>query len=208
MMGRLAGLNQLQKILTIICDTEALRMANKRKCPHCKKYNKPEDAIKVNISYFCNIEHATKHGYKNKEQGRKIKHREQKKELKSNDRPFREKQAQAAFNAYIRERDYSLPCVSCGRNHNGQYHAGHYRSRGAHPELRFEELNCHKQCAPCNNHLSGNISNYRPALIKKIGLDKLDWIEGPHEIVKYTCEELKEIELLYKQKLKELQTKR
>ena len=179
-------------------------MANKRRCPNCKKYNKPDDAVKVNISYFCNIECATIHAYKNKDKGAKIKHREQKKELKANDKSYREKCAQAAFNAYIRCRDSNLCCISCGRHHTGQYHAGHYRSRGAHPELRFEELNCHKQCAPCNNHLSGNISNYRPALINKIGLDKVEWVEGPHEPKKYTCEELKEIELLYKKRLKGL----
>ncbi len=134
-------------------------------------------------------------------------HAVKKKELKDNDKPLREKAAQAAFNAFVRFRDNSSSCISCGRHHTGQYHAGHYRSRGAHPELRFEELNCHKQCAPCNNYLSGNISNYRPALIEKIGQDKVDWIEGPHEPKKYTCAELKEIELLYKSKLKELKTK-
>ena len=134
-------------------------------------------------------------------------HAVKKRKMKDNDKSLREKQAQAAFNAFIRKRDCNLPCISCGRHHDGQYHAGHYRSRGAHPELRFEELNCHKQCAPCNNHLSGNISNYRPALIERISQDKVDWIEGPHEPKKYTCAELKEIELLYKQKLKALNVK-
>lgn len=142
---------------------------------------------------------------KDREKKADVKHKEIKKRFKDNDKPLREKCAQAAFNAFIRKRDDSLCCISCGRFHAGQYHAGHYRSRGAHPELRFEELNCHKQCAPCNNHLSGNISNYRPALIDKIGLDKVEWIEGPHEPKKYTCADLKEIELKYKLKLKELQ---
>lgn len=126
-----------------------------------------------------------------------------KKELKDNDKSFRAKQAQTAFNAYIRARDDNDPCISCQRHHTGQYHAGHYRSVGAHPELRFEELNNHKQCAPCNNHLSGNITDYRINLIKKIGLEKVEWIEGPHEPKKYTCTELKEIELKYKEKIKE-----
>lgn len=198
----------MQKILTVIIpNLDRLKMANKRRCPNCKTYNKPEDAIKVNMSYFCNINCATSHGYKNKDKGAKIKHTAQKKGLKDNDKPYRDKCAQAAFNAYIRFRDSELCCISCGRHHTGQYHAGHYRSRGAHPELRFEELNCHKQCSPCNNHLSGNISNYRPALIDKIGVDNVEWIEGPHEPKKYTCTELKEIELLYKRKLKEIQNR-
>ncbi|EIM3171206.1 recombination protein NinG, partial [Escherichia coli] len=58
------------------------------------------------------------------------------------------RQAQQAFNAFIRYRDRDLPCISCGRHHEGQYHAGHFRTTGAHPELRFDEDNCHKQCAP------------------------------------------------------------
>ena len=163
------------------------------------------------MSAFCNFDEAVKYASENKAKGAAIikkagdkKHAKKKKELKDNDKPYREKCAQSAFNAFIRMRDDSLPCISCGRHHTGQYHAGHYRSRGAHPELRFEELNCHKQCAPCNNHLSGNIANYRPALIDKIGQEKLDWVEGPHEIIKYTCADLKEIELKYKQKLKAL----
>ena len=141
---------------------------------------------------------------KDRESKADVKHKEAKRSLKDNDKKLREKTAQQSFNKYIRVRDDKLPCISCGRHHTGQYHAGHYRSRGAHPELRFEELNCHKQCAPCNNHLSGNISNYRPALITKIGQDKVDWIEGPHKPKKYTCAELKKIELKYKAKLKGL----
>ena len=141
-------------------------------------------------------------------QGRELKadkvHKEKKKELKDNDKSHRAKMAQQAFNAYIRQRDSNLCCISCQRSHTGQYHAGHYRSVGAHPELRFEELNNNKQCSACNNHLSGNIVDYRINLIKKIGLEKVEWLEGPHEPKKYSCEELKAIELRYKQKLKEM----
>lgn len=185
-------------------------MANsKRKCKSCGNFVR--EFIVTPKGVFCSFEVAAKWGYANKAKGAKIvqksadkKHAARKKEFNDNDKSLREKCAQAAFNAYIRGRDSNEPCISCGRYHTGQYHAGHYRSRGAHPELRFEELNCHKQCSPCNNHLSGNISNYRPALIDKIGQDKVDWVEGPHEPKKYTCAELKEIEQLYKQKLKDL----
>ncbi|HHZ97005.1 MAG TPA: recombination protein NinG, partial [Flavobacteriales bacterium] len=72
------------------------------------------------------------------------------------------------------------------------------------PELRFNELNCHKQCSPCNTQLSGNIANYRPILLERIGLANLEFVEGPHEPKKYTCAELKEIETLYKSKLKQI----
>lgn len=114
------------------------------------------------------------------------------------------KEAQMAFNAYIRKRDEHLPCISCGRHHQGQYHAGHYRSVGSCPELRFNELNVHKQCAPCNDHLSGNIVKYRPALIAKIGIEQVEWLEGNHEPRKYTIEDLQAIIQEYKRKVKEL----
>jgi len=131
------------------------------------------------------------------------KYAQKKRELKANDRTFRTKEAQKAFNAYIRKRDEKEPCISCQRYHSGQYHAGHFKTTAARPDLRFNEDNCHKQCAPCNNHLSGNIGEYIVHLIKKIGQTRLDDLNRV-EIVKYSCDELKEIELKYKRKLKEL----
>ena len=113
------------------------------------------------------------------------------------------KEAQAVFNKFIRLRDGKEPCISCGRHHKGQYHAGHYRTVGACGELRFEEFNVHKQCAPCNDHLSGNIVSYRVGLIKKIGIKKVEWLEGKHEPKKYTIPEILGIKERYKLKVKE-----
>ncbi|MGY2173910.1 recombination protein NinG [Pseudomonas azotoformans] len=114
------------------------------------------------------------------------------------------KDTQQAFNAWIRARDADLPCISCGRHHDGQYHSGHYRTVGANPELRFEPLNAWKQCAPCNNHLSGNLINYRISLLQRIGEVKVAWLEGHHEAKKYTVEELRAMTADYREKTKEL----
>jgi hypothetical protein len=114
------------------------------------------------------------------------------------------KDAQTAFNAWIRERDIGLPCVSCGRHHNGQWHAGHYRSVGGHPELRFEPLIAARQCAPCNTHKSGDLVNYRIELVRRIGAEAVAWLEGPHEPKKYTIDDLKALTALYRAKTKEL----
>jgi len=118
------------------------------------------------------------------------------------------KQAQAAFNEYIRTRDAAEPCISCGRFHDGKYDAGHYRTRGASPATRYDETNCHKQCVPCNQHLSGNIENYTPNLIKKIGQAAFDRLMGPHELKKWTREELQELAAHYRQKTRELNKQR
>ena len=130
--------------------------------------------------------------------------RKQLKKLSDSDRSVMTRRAQTAFNAYIRKRDEKEACISCGRHHQGQYHAGHYRSVGSSPENRYNELNVHKQCSACNNHLSGNLIPYRVNLIDKIGLDAVEFIENSSKAKKYTVEELKEIEQEYKRKLKEL----
>jgi len=114
------------------------------------------------------------------------------------------REAQAAFNKYIRTRDQDQPCISCQRHHEGQYHAGHYLTTGARPELRFDEDNVHKQCAPCNNHLSGNLVLYRVNLIKKIGLERVEWLEGAHELLKLSIDRIKELITLYRTKTKGL----
>ena len=113
-------------------------------------------------------------------------------------------EAQSAVNLFIRLRDADLPCISCGRHHQGQYHAGHYLSRGARPELRYVESNIHKQCQPCNVHLSGNAVLFRQALLQKIGLDAVEWLEGPHECRKHSIDDLKDIKQKYAAKAKEL----
>lgn len=115
------------------------------------------------------------------------------------------KEAQKTFNEFIRLRDKDLPCISCGRYHEGQYHAGHYRSVGACPELRFNEDNVHKQCSACNSHLSGNILEYRLGLIEKIGLERVEFLERKdHPLLKLSVEEIKDLIKAYKAKCKEL----
>lgn len=131
--------------------------------------------------------------------------RASKKKFLDNDRSHWIKKAQTAFNAYVRERDKHLPCISCGLHHTGQYHAGHYLSTGAHPELRFHPFNNNKQCAPCNNHLSGNQIRYRARLIEKIGQSAVDWLEGAHKPQKWSIEDLKEIAKYYDTIRKSLQ---
>ena len=115
------------------------------------------------------------------------------------------KEAQQAFNAWVRARDDGLPCISCGRQHQGQWHAGHYLSTGARPELRYTESNVHRQCAPCNTHLSGNAVLYRIGLINRIGSDAVEWLEGPHPLPKWTPDELRAIRDTYRAKLKDIQ---
>lgn len=109
------------------------------------------------------------------------------------------REAQTAFNAWIRARDAGMGCISCG-THNGKANAGHYLSTGARPELRFDEQNVHLQCERCNTYLHGNLISYRVALIQRIGVEAVERLEGPHPPKKYTIDELKAIKAHYRKK--------
>jgi hypothetical protein len=112
--------------------------------------------------------------------------------------------AQQAFNAYIRERDKGLVCISCQQPPKKK-NCGHYFSAGGHWNVRFDEDNCHLQCEHCNGFLSGNLIMYQLHLIERIGGEKYDaLVDRAYKTRKFSIEELKEIISLYKQKLKEL----
>lgn len=198
-------------------------MANSlRKCKHCSEYKPAESGVKAPVAWFCShvcaiefarersVKAAARQAAKRKadnskvEKAAKAELRQRKMEVKPIG--YWMKRAQSAFNAWVRARDAGQPCISCGRYHQGQSHAGHYRPAGSNPELRFEPDNCHLQCAPCNSHLSGNLTAYRPALIAKIGLERVEWLEGPHEPKRYRREDYQAIEAEYKAKLKKLQS--
>lgn len=138
---------------------------------------------------------------------REIKARKEK--LKSRADHLRE--AQAAVNEYVRLRDAHLPCISCDSTPNdndlmtgSRWDAGHYRSVGACPELRFEPSNIHRQCVKCNRNLSGNAVEYRIRLVQRIGAEKVAWLEGLHPACKYTVDEIKSIKAEYRAKTREL----
>jgi hypothetical protein len=151
------------------------------------------------------------------EKRKRLKQAKERRETASADRAKREslktrgdwgREAQAVFNKWVRLRDQGMPCISCGRHHMGQVHAGHYLSVGARPELRFEPLNVHLQCAPCNTYLSGNSILYRQSLIERIGLEKVEWLEGPHKWNGYSIDDLKAIKAKYSALARELEKSR
>lgn len=114
---------------------------------------------------------------------------------------------QRAVNAYVLARDAGKPCISCGCWEAFAWDAGHYLSRGARPELRFELDNIARQCAACNRHKGGNQTQYRLGLVARIGVARVEALEGPHPPAKFTREGLaelrKQMAALTRQALKE-----
>jgi hypothetical protein len=174
-------------------------------CRICKQKFIPSRAIQPACSYECQVAYATNVAEKASIAREKKAKRETKEKLaKIKTRQEHLRDAQQFFNQYIRVRDQHLPCISCQRFHSGQYHAGHLRSVGSSPHMRFVEDNVHKQCSACNNHLSGNILNFRINLIHKIGIERVEAIENDNTARHYTIEEIQAIKVKYKQMTKEL----
>lgn len=181
-----------------------------KKCRICSEQFTPRTSMHIVCSVDCSRKYAEK--LKEKEKGRRatqerIEKREKRAELKTRREWL--KDAQAAFNAFIRYRDKDKPCISCGRplaasSIGGGYDAGHYRSVGSAPHLRFEPFNCHAQCKQCNRYKSGNAVDYRLGLITRIGLINVELLEADQEPRKFSIDDLKEIIATCKSKLKEL----
>ena len=127
-----------------------------------------------------------------------------KEKLKSRADHLRE--AQQAFNEWVRLRDAALGCVSCDKPATwaGQWHASHFRSVGSSPEHRFNPDNVHKACSVCNNHMSGNILGYKPELERRIEVEAVEALLGPSEPKRYTVDEIKAIKAEYRAKTREL----
>lgn len=122
------------------------------------------------------------------------------------------KEAQAAFNAYVRERDKDKPCICCGLplsagDVGGAYDCGHYRSVGSAPHLRFHEHNAHAQRKQCNRWGAGRAVDYRLGLIARLGLEVVEALEADQEPRKWSIQNLIEIRDTYRAKLKELKAR-
>ncbi|MCW2272397.1 hypothetical protein CQ065_06855 [Pseudomonas sp. MYb187] len=184
----------------------ALKEVKQKTCKACGgKFRPSFNSTQV----VCSVKCAQAHAPVNQQKARKAIDQRERREIKVRKEKLKSradhlKEAQVVVNQYVRLRDADLPCVSCGRFHDGQWHAGHFRSAGGHPELRFEPLNIWRQCAPCNTHKSGDLVNYRAELVRRIGAEKVEWLEGPHEAKRYTIDDLKAIKAEYRAKIKQL----
>ena len=175
------------------------------RCKNCKEKFKPSTFNqKFCLNDLCRdaaIEDILKRVRKKKDKEWNKEKKERKEKLKTLSDYLKE--LQVIFNQWIRLRDKGLNCISCNKPAKKE-NAGHYRSVGGNPELRFEPLNNNLQCEYCNTYLHGNLIDYRINLIKKIGLDKVEWLEGRHEPKHYTIDQIKGLKVFYRLKIKSL----
>jgi len=119
-----------------------------------------------------------------------------------------EKRAEAAVNSYVRARDHykRLGCISCDKpwNWDGQWHASHYRSVGAASSVRFNLWNINRACWICNKLYSGRIDAYGPALVRRIGQEKVDWLKAQNKPTRWSREYLERLRAVFARKTRRL----
>lgn len=82
--------------------------------------------------------------------------------------------------------------------------AGHFVGRSA-MSLRYCESNVYGQCRYCNRILNANLLDYRKSLVKKLGEEKVEWLEAQkHSTKSYSCFELETLIDYYKKEVKKL----
>jgi hypothetical protein len=123
------------------------------------------------------------------------------------------KEAREAFHKFVRLRDYGKTCISCSTvlgdpAVGGAYDAGHWRSVGSAPHLRFDERNVHGQCKRCNRWGSGMAVDYRRGLLGRFGLGLVEALEADQEPRRHTVDDLKAIKAKYRALANQLEKQR
>jgi len=203
-----------------------LSRSHRRKCKTCREWFIPTRQIqpcceKSECQIAFAIAYADKERKKNLARVKKLNTDREKKERKSWEKRKEVARgpghymnlADKAFQLWVRLRDHEEPCISCGRYEweiphegrvGGKWDGGHYKGKGAFTELRYHEDNCRKQCKSCNRDKSGNPVPYRVRLIEKIGIDRVEFLEGPQEMTRYRIEDYKAIQKKYNKLAREL----
>lgn len=184
------------------------RPLKSKTCKSCGKEFLPRASTQVACSAICALNLVAKKHFANAEKVAKEERkadREKREKLKS--RRTHLNDAQAIFNKFIRLRDKDQPCISCG-NQSATWDAGHYRSVGAAPQLRYDERNVHKQCVHCNQHKSGNAIEMRRGMVARLGQSVVDELENSNGVVKWSIDDALRIKAEYKEKIKALETQR
>lgn len=163
-------------------------------CPKCQ-LELPLSSYTSTRSHYCNncriIRKFEQQNASRQRQIDRLKNKKQKTKVRIS-LPELKAKVQRKINKYCRDRDVDKGCISCGKHVKLQ--GGHYINQGSCSFLRYDFMNIHGQCVPCNHFKSGNLIEYRASLVKKIGLAQVKRLESlRHETYKWTREELNKL---------------
>lgn len=182
-----------------------------KKCKACRNPFNPSRPLQCACSVECAFKLVKKSNEKKASEAKKVeRRRDAETRVRLKTKPQLTKEAQREFNKYIRLRDANQTCICCREplgegSVGGGYDAGHYRSVGSAPHLRFDERNAHGQRKRCNRYGAGRAVEYRSGLIARFGVEFVESIEADQAPKHYTREDLINIRDTYRRKAKELE---
>lgn len=166
----------------------------KRECKQCGVYSR--EFIAQPIGTFCTIDHAVEFAQAAQEKARarllakaktqankrakagRAQHRADKERVK----PIKQwrDQLQRLVNQYVvHVRDKGMPCATCGTTVDVKYDAGHWLTRAARSDLRYNLYNINKQCSQkCNVHASGAKQEHEAYIGGKYGPHIVAWLQS------------------------------
>lgn len=119
------------------------------------------------------------------------------------------REAQAVVNKYVRLRDHlrGLGCVTCGAYPQGShpFDAGHLRSVGSAPHLRFMTSQISLQCVPCNRHQGGRALIFRQAMVQRRGSNWVEALEAMQGLAKFDISYLERLKSVFAKRCKRLE---
>lgn len=194
-------------------------MANsKRKCTGCKQrfYQDLDTWRESPVGPFhnsdCQIEYARAQvAKKHKAEAKQKKAAHRKKLIEVKGLGHWIKETQKVVNQYVRLRDKGKPCISCGIYESemkstaltgGVFDAGHFRTTGAFPELRFDLRNINGQCRSCNSFNGGRVREQEEGIVNRHGQDRLDWLLSYHKPKHYTIEHLARMRAVLRKRMR------
>ncbi len=167
----------------------------KKVCKACNKRFKPQRPIQSVCNWRC--------------ANRLVKAKARKEKQEHRDKVVKHSklmgEAKAAFQKWVRLRDESKPCVSCGKMLAEQWDGSHFYKAEVYRGVIFNEDNVHKSCSYCNKWLDGNLIPYRKELINRIGTERVNILDKEANTTrqkKWSRFELIEIRDKYKQLIK------
>ena len=118
-----------------------------------------------------------------------------------------EEECRAIVQAIARLRDRNDGCISCHlpATWGGQWHGSHFRSHGAASAVQFHLWNIHKACSSCNRDKGGNLIEYRPRLVEKIGQDRVDWLMAQNQTVRHDVDYYKRFKKVMGKRLRRME---
>ena len=172
-----------------------LAVSSAKKCKICRE----PASVKVPAGSFCSIEHVYQHARNLQDKARKRKeakerqeHRQRKEAVKTQRQWAAE--VQAVFNKvrrieellYFKQQGIEPWCISCQKPLGGdQWACGHYKTRGARPDIAMERTNTHLQHnTQCNSYKSGDVDGQKIGFALRYGKEMAESILLNLEIVR------------------------